>query len=738
MVLAPLPSQAAADPLVVKIPTIKIEFPAINLRPVVQVLAAPWRFLGFVKSAIDAQGRDISQKSLSLLRTPYTITEALKERIDRVPKQLASLLSAKGNSKSHFARKGSAAEAEFTNYKQIPNSNDQISDTQYKILNTQYSIPDTQYSIQHTNTREIIREVVIKESPPEARKLEANEANEARLSALKDELNQSVTDRLNKFSGPFGFTSNRFDDLTAQKGLTAGSGNIKIIGSSGKIPALSLAYFETVPNIFSSIANASSTVQFTASGLEDKLSFEGSGGITISFDATNKKITFSSVSPTLLNVLQQGADASTFTGTTKIGGLTLTSAGNLTLVGTFAVQGNATSTIENNLHIKGALTVGTSSLGITQNGISASGNLTLSPLGDLQFFSSSNKLTTAGNLTLTGALTVSGNATSTIQGPLVAGSGNVLIIDSTGKIPALSSTYFASVSGANLTSLNADNISSGTLAVARGGTGTTTTFTQGSIVFAGASGIYSQNNTNLFWDNTNNRLGIGTASPSGILHVSNASSTNALVIDSAGNVGIGTATPGSKLTVAGTIESTSGGVKFPDGTTQTAKAGWTLVEKRTLASGVTSTTFSGLNEEEVLIVMNVYLGWSSGSADIKVTVNAYSGTQVNSRYIKESGSPGSTTHTVKLGQSVFWVTDIPDSGEVREIFADIHIAKNICCVTKVWGEYSYAKDNNGSITGDAGGQFYGAGIISGNITSVKVDFTVSTNNSSSVVSIYKR
>jgi hypothetical protein len=36
-----------------------------------------------------------------------------------------------------------------------------------------------------------------------------------------------------------------------------------------------------------------------------------------------------------------------------------------------------------------------------------------------------------------------------------------------------------------------------------------------------------------------------------------------------GRVGIGTAVPGQKLTVAGTIESTSGGIKFPDGTMQT-------------------------------------------------------------------------------------------------------------------------------------------------------------------------
>ena len=39
--------------------------------------------------------------------------------------------------------------------------------------------------------------------------------------------------------------------------------------------------------------------------------------------------------------------------------------------------------------------------------------------------------------------------------------------------------------------------------------------------------------------------------------------------DKFGKVGIGTDTPSSKLTVAGLIETTGGGVKFPDGTTQT-------------------------------------------------------------------------------------------------------------------------------------------------------------------------
>jgi hypothetical protein len=49
--------------------------------------------------------------------------------------------------------------------------------------------------------------------------------------------------------------------------------------------------------------------------------------------------------------------------------------------------------------------------------------------------------------------------------------------------------------------------------------------------------------------------------------------SNALVLGGTGSdaikVGIGTTTPGSSLTVAGTIESTSGGIKFPDGSVQT-------------------------------------------------------------------------------------------------------------------------------------------------------------------------
>ena len=48
---------------------------------------------------------------------------------------------------------------------------------------------------------------------------------------------------------------------------------------------------------------------------------------------------------------------------------------------------------------------------------------------------------------------------------------------------------------------------------------TLTNLTQGSVIFSGAGGLISQDNSNLFWDDTNNRLGIGTATPTQALDV---------------------------------------------------------------------------------------------------------------------------------------------------------------------------------------------------------------------------
>ena len=48
---------------------------------------------------------------------------------------------------------------------------------------------------------------------------------------------------------------------------------------------------------------------------------------------------------------------------------------------------------------------------------------------------------------------------------------------------------------------------------------TNSSMTAGSVLFAGTAGLMSQDNANFFWDDTNNRLGIGTASPGTTLHI---------------------------------------------------------------------------------------------------------------------------------------------------------------------------------------------------------------------------
>lgn len=58
----------------------------------------------------------------------------------------------------------------------------------------------------------------------------------------------------------------------------------------------------------------------------------------------------------------------------------------------------------------------------------------------------------------------------------------------------------------------------GTLTVARGGTGAVS-FTAGALLFGNTTSALSVDATNLFWDDTNNRLGLGTGAPDNTLHI---------------------------------------------------------------------------------------------------------------------------------------------------------------------------------------------------------------------------
>lgn len=89
---------------------------------------------------------------------------------------------------------------------------------------------------------------------------------------------------------------------------------------------------------------------------------------------------------------------------------------------------------------------------------------------------------------------------------------------------------------------------SGTLPVGNGGTGTATAFTAGSVIFAGAGGVYEEDNAGLQFIKATNRLGVGTA-PSYGLHVlsgdlipayfNGAGASTRIGINHASNTGLG-------------------------------------------------------------------------------------------------------------------------------------------------------------------------------------------------------
>ena len=76
---------------------------------------------------------------------------------------------------------------------------------------------------------------------------------------------------------------------------------------------------------------------------------------------------------------------------------------------------------------------------------------------------------------------------------------------------------FGESDGNHITLLELGAWSAGTMPVSKGGTGNSS-YTAGSVLFSDGTNL-SQNNANLFWDNTNGRLGIGTNNPTSKLNI---------------------------------------------------------------------------------------------------------------------------------------------------------------------------------------------------------------------------
>ena len=128
-------------------------------------------------------------------------------------------------------------------------------------------------------------------------------------------------------------------------------------------------------------------------------------------------------------------------------------------------------------------------------------------------------------------------AYSTFTIPDTYAQGDVIYASGTNTLAALvksaSATRYLSNTGATnnpaWAQVDLTNGVTGTLPVGSGGSGTATAFTAGSVIFAGASGVYTQDNANFFWDDSTNSLLLNGASGGNPLEIHSIFATGAAI-----------------------------------------------------------------------------------------------------------------------------------------------------------------------------------------------------------------
>ncbi|WP_413943972.1 hypothetical protein [Bdellovibrio sp. HCB-162] len=227
--------------------------------------------------------------------------------------------------------------------------------------------------------------------------------------------------------------------------------------------------------------------------------------------------------------------------------------------------------------------------GVTSTDTTGSGTIaarTVASIGTHTFAASSAQtITNASALYLAGSPSAGSNVTITNPLALHVGSGNSAFMGNVG-LGTLAPSYRIDVQGNNyatssikLRRTEVSGIGPGVDFYTSADSTDTATSQTVSAKGLGQINFYGTNETGAAAPNPTARISVVTSenttttATGGYMRfqttTTGANTLTEVMRLSDGKVGIGTASPGQKLTVAGTIESTSGGVKYPDTTTQT-------------------------------------------------------------------------------------------------------------------------------------------------------------------------
>jgi hypothetical protein len=228
-----------------------------------------------------------------------------------------------------------------------------------------------------------------------------------------------------------------------------------------------------------------------------------------------------------------------------------------------------------------------------------------------------------------------GNVTSVFgrTGAVTAASGDYTVAQVTGAAPLASPTFTGSVTIVNGSlGVGMSSVPNGQMSIA----GSNTTGVGPALWLYNTTGAYNVGaaaeiafSTDGSTDNTPNasimvvQNGISGASADTVFDNWNGgTNVETMRIRSNGNVGIGTTAPAQILSVAGTIQSTSGGIMFPDGTTQTtAASGSSVVGAGNVSAGTFGANTGGGNYSFSGGVTVGSSGYISQAGDIGVSRN---------------------------------------------------------------------------------------------------------------------